>query len=245
VADGIVIYPSGNTTNTNPHIEFSGSGGYYIMEIDSSGPNIDVSFKPTTGSPYKIYRISDSDSPLTLYGNSRFNKGLYVAGTQMVGADGYWAGPDTNIKGEKGTLGPTGEIFPKGSKSEGGDKGLKGVKGGKGDAGAKGAQGDIGPQGGQGGGGPKGAQGSQGGAGDSTQGGVGPTGDNSQGAGGDIGPTGPTGPTGDKGPTAPDLKVHKVTHLLDRKVQVELKVQEEQQVVLVIQYKDQQDQQDQ
>ncbi len=72
------------------------------MEIDSSGPNIDVSFKPTTGSPYKIYRISDSDSPLTLYGNSRFNKGLYVAGTQMVGADGYWAGPDTNIKGEKG-----------------------------------------------------------------------------------------------------------------------------------------------
>jgi len=49
------------------------------MEIDSSGPNIDVSFKPTTGSPYKIYRISDSDSPLTLYGNSRFNKGLYVA----------------------------------------------------------------------------------------------------------------------------------------------------------------------
>ena len=125
MADGIVIYPSGNTTNTNPHIEFSGAGGYYIMEIDSSGPNIDVSFKPTTGSPYKIYRISDSDSPLTLYGNSRFNKGLYVAGTQMVGADGYWAGPDTNIKGEKGTLGPTGEIFPKGSKSEGVTKVLK------------------------------------------------------------------------------------------------------------------------
>ena len=38
----IIIYPTGSTLNTNPHIIFSGSGINYTIEIDTAG---DLVFK--------------------------------------------------------------------------------------------------------------------------------------------------------------------------------------------------------
>jgi hypothetical protein len=44
MAQDIIIYPSGTTTNTNPHIIFSGSNSNYIMEITTDG-YLDISIE--------------------------------------------------------------------------------------------------------------------------------------------------------------------------------------------------------
>ena len=42
MAQDVIIYPSGTTTNTNPHVLFSGDNSTYIIEMTTDG-YIDIS----------------------------------------------------------------------------------------------------------------------------------------------------------------------------------------------------------
>lgn len=42
MAQDVIIYPSGTTTNTNPHVVFSGASSSYIIEMTTDG-YIDIS----------------------------------------------------------------------------------------------------------------------------------------------------------------------------------------------------------
>ena len=92
----IIIYPTGSTSNTNPHIIFSGSGNSYAIEIDNSG---DLIFKSSTN----IFKVSDSDTPLSLPAEANVvNSELYVGSMMVVDSGGHWVGQLEGLKGQKG-----------------------------------------------------------------------------------------------------------------------------------------------
>ena len=121
----IIIYPTGSTLNTNPHIIFSGTGVDYTIEIDTTG---DLIFKSSTD----IFKIVDSTSPLLLPGEVNVvNSELYVGTTMVVNSSGDWVGDTHNLKGYKGLKGgqgPTGTKGNTGIKGQSGAKGLEGRK---------------------------------------------------------------------------------------------------------------------
>lgn len=140
----IIIYPTGSTLNTNPHIIFSGTGVDYTIEIDTAG---DLVFKSSTN----IFKISDSATPLSLPGEVNVvNSELYVGNMMVVDSGGHWVGQTEGLKGQKGL---------KGLRGIDGDKGLKGNKGTQGIVGPTGDKGNFGIKGGIGLDGDKGIKG--------------------------------------------------------------------------------------
>src|SRR6056300_626607 len=80
MAQNVVIYPSGSTKNPYPHIEFSGTNGYYYWEINEDGllysyqPNI-----PTSGLTFYLDAAAyDSYSGGTLWWD--LTEGRYLIG---------------------------------------------------------------------------------------------------------------------------------------------------------------------
>ena len=105
---------------------------------------------------------------------------IYLDGSLIVNATGYWVGNSTGLKGQKGEVG---------SKGDKGEVGTTGSKGDKGDTGAKGDKGEIGTTGSKGDKGEIGTTGAKGEKGD-----LGTTGSK-----GDLGTTGDKGDKGQKG----------------------------------------------
>ena len=83
----IIIFPTGSTTNTNPHIIFTGSGSNdYTIEIDTVG---DLIFKSSSS----IFKIKDSDKPFEFPAEVNvINSELYVGNTMVVNSNGEWVG---------------------------------------------------------------------------------------------------------------------------------------------------------
>lgn len=108
---------------------------------------------------------------------------IYLDGSLIVNATGYWVGNSTGLKGQKG------EVGSKGDKGEVGTTGSKGDKGEVGTTGSKGDKGDTGDKGNIGDKGETDLTGAKGEKGD-----LGTTGDK-----GDSGTTGDKGDKGQKG----------------------------------------------
>ena len=119
----IIIYPTGSTSNTNPHIIFSGSGNSYAIEIDNSG---DLIFKSSTN----IFKVSDSNTPLSLPAEANVvNSELYVGSMMVVDSGGHWVGQLEGLKGQKGLKGLRGRDGIEGTKGNKGKTGIVGPTG--------------------------------------------------------------------------------------------------------------------
>ena len=152
MARDVIIYPSGTTSNPNPHIVFvsptnrvqlnvvTGSQGSMLQVSGDTNSNA-ITIDPTSG-------ITTTDFSI--------NQALYVKGIYAVSKGGDWEGNRTGIAGNQGAQGN------QGFKGNTGNQGAQGGLGFKGNKGNQGAQGFLGNQGNQG---NKGAQGGQGGTG--------------------------------------------------------------------------------
>jgi hypothetical protein len=175
MATNIIIYPSGTTSNTNPHIVFKGDAGQIQLNVIATPGDAALQLSSSTVSSGTIL---DPSTGITSSGFTITTGDVQVGGVSAVSTGGFWKGNLANIKGAQGSQG---------------NQGFKGVKGDTGNAGFKGdngAQGTVGPTGNVGPTGFAGAQGNQGG-----QGTVGP-----QGFKGDNGAQGTVGPQGNVGP---------------------------------------------
>jgi len=147
MATNIIIYPSGTTSNTNPHIVFKGDAGQIQLNVIATPGDAALQLSSSTVSSGTIL---DPSTGITSSGFTITTGDVQVGGLSAVSTGGFWKGNLANIKGAQGSQG---------------NQGFKGVKGDTGNAGFKGdngAQGTVGPTGNVGPTGFAGAQGNQG-----------------------------------------------------------------------------------
>ncbi len=151
--NNIIIYPTGTTSNTNPHIVFKGDTGQVQLNVVATPSGAALVVSSSTQSSGTVINPT---SGITTTGLTMSTGSLRIKGNLAINSDGTWGGNLQNIKGAQGAQGSQGTI---------GTQGAQGSQGFKGKTGAQGSQGGQGSQGFQGNQGNKGAQGSQGGQG--------------------------------------------------------------------------------
>jgi hypothetical protein len=92
----VIIYPSGTTGNSSPHIVYEGASAADSIQINMVAPG-DVKFSATTSPSLVVF--SNNDITTTGVTISSSPSGLWVGGQNMINNAGVWIGPQTTIKG--------------------------------------------------------------------------------------------------------------------------------------------------
>ena len=147
MAKNIIIYPSGTTSNTNPHIVFKGDAGQIQLNVIATPGDAALQLSSSTVS---LGTILDPSTGITASGFTITTGDVQVGGVSAISTGGFWKGNLANIKGAQGSQG------------EQGIQGIQGIQGLQGTAGFVGSNGAQGTQGTQGIQGTQGTQGIQG-----------------------------------------------------------------------------------
>jgi hypothetical protein len=106
MASNVIIYPSGTTSNTNPHFVFDdGTNKLQFNVVADAFTNPTLSLSSSTVSAGLQITLSGS---VISSGSSVTSGGLYVANTQMINSSAVWVGPLPGIKGAQGSQGAAG-----------------------------------------------------------------------------------------------------------------------------------------
>ena len=105
MAYNVIIYPSGTTGISSPHIVYEGVNGSENGLIYITSPGV-INFSASTNPTL----LSFDNSNVTTTGVTVTNapSGVWVGGQNMINSSGVWIGPQTNIKGSQGATGNTG-----------------------------------------------------------------------------------------------------------------------------------------
>ncbi len=124
MANNIIIYPTGTTSNTNPHIVFKGDAGQIQLNVIATPGDAALQLSSSTVS---LGTILDPSTGITASGltvNSIPSGGGKIFANNFLAVDdlGVWKGNLANIKGAQGSQGNQGF---KGNKGEIGFTGVE------------------------------------------------------------------------------------------------------------------------